>query len=232
MTDYLVGDSRSAMCFSEAMIGLLPGWAGVGRSLTKAGLNNTKYMAMTSKEVKGQPLRDVGIYNAVVEVPFGFPKKERTDDPQADKAAYVEALESHDLETGLLMLPKGLEIATCEEANIPTVKGEGRARLASMEEISEEVERRKDPENYADLWGKPLREVKDEIAGLGRPLAPQSVEGLEQLFAGYDPSAFDEEEFVKAERDADAALYRDPRLRAGLIATLEQKVADFRSVRA
>ena len=32
MCDYLVGDSRSAMCFSEAMIGLIPGWSGVGRT--------------------------------------------------------------------------------------------------------------------------------------------------------------------------------------------------------
>ena len=28
MADVLVGDSRSAMCFSEAMIGLIPGWGG------------------------------------------------------------------------------------------------------------------------------------------------------------------------------------------------------------
>ena len=28
MADFLVGDSRSAMCFSEAMIGLIPGWSG------------------------------------------------------------------------------------------------------------------------------------------------------------------------------------------------------------
>jgi hypothetical protein len=27
---------------------------------------------------------------------------------------------------------------------------------------------------------------------------------------------------------ADASLYRDPRFRAGLVGTLEQKVADFR----
>jgi hypothetical protein len=98
--------------------------------------------------------------------------------------------------------------------------------------MAEEVGRRKEPENYSDLWGKPLKEAKDEIAERGRPLAPQSVEALEELLQQFDPSAFDEESFVAAERDADAALYRDPRLRAGLIATLEQRVADFRSPEA
>jgi hypothetical protein len=35
---------------------------------------------------------------------------------------------------------------------------------------------------------------------------------------------------VKEEAEADARLYRDPRFRAGLVATLEQKVADYREV--
>ena len=38
MCDVLVGDSRSGMCFSEAMIGIIPGWAGMARVLTKAVL--------------------------------------------------------------------------------------------------------------------------------------------------------------------------------------------------
>jgi len=232
MADYLVGDSRSAMCFSEALIGLLPGWAGVGRALTKAGLGNTQYMAMTSKEANARQLEEIGIYNVVVDVPFGFPKRGRTEDPQADKAAYLEALESHDVETGLLLLPKGLEIATCDESDIPVRSRTEQGTLATTEQISEEVGRRKNPENYAGIWGKPLREVRDELTALGRPLAPQSVEALGELFATYDPSSFDEERFVKAERDADARLYRDPRFRAGLIATLEQTVADFRSPEA
>ncbi len=42
MADCLVGDSRSGMCFSEAMIGLLPGWSGVARALVKAGLENAR----------------------------------------------------------------------------------------------------------------------------------------------------------------------------------------------
>jgi hypothetical protein len=51
---------------------------------------------------------------------------------------------------------------------------------------------------------------------------------LEGLFSGYDPSRFDEKEFVRAEMQADARLYRDPRFRAGIIATLEGKVANFK----
>jgi len=100
--------------------------------------------------------------------------------------------------------------------------------LAREEEISQEVERRKNPENYSHVWGKPLKEVKEEMKKMGRPLAPQSVEGLSELLKGYHPSAFDELSFVEKEMEADARLYRDPRFRAGLIATLEQRVADYR----
>jgi enoyl-CoA hydratase/carnithine racemase len=228
MADYLVGDSRSGMCFSEAMIGLIPGWAGVARTLIKAGSVNTEYMAMTSKEARADQLEEIGVYNVVVPVSFPFPKRERTDKPEADKAKYVEALEVHDRETGLILLPKGLEIATCAEDEIPRLVESDRRHLADRTAISEEVGRRRDPENYADLWGRPLREVKEEMARLGRPLAPQSVAALTRLLAGYDPAAFDERRFVEEEMEADARLYRDPRFRAGLIATLEQRVADYR----
>lgn len=228
MTDYLVGDSRSGMCFSEAMIGLIPGWSGVARTLVKAGLTNAQYMAMTSTEVKASQLKEIGIYNVIADVPFSFPKRQKTDDPEADKAAYLQALDAHNDETGMLLLPKALEIATCTKEEIPVIGKKDRTTLAKEEEIYQEVERRKNPENYSHVWGKPLRDVKEEMRKMGRPLAPQSIEGLSELLKGYDPSAFDEHSFVEKEMEADARLYRDPRFRAGLIATLEQRVADYR----
>jgi enoyl-CoA hydratase/carnithine racemase len=226
MSDYLVGDSRSAMCFSEAMIGLLPGWSGVARAIVKAGPQNARYMAMTGREVKSDELKAIGIYNVVAEIPFAFPKMQRTGDPRADKASYAEALEKHDEETGVVLIPIALEIATCEEAQIPSVREP--VALAREAEISEEVERRTNPQNYAHLWGKPLKEVGQEIGKLGRPLAPQSVEALSALIGSYDRNGFDEQVFVKREAEADARLYRDPRFRTGLTATLEQKVANYR----
>ena len=226
MADYLVGDSRSGMCFSEVMIGLLPGWSGIARALVKAGLDNARAMALTGKEVKADKLKAIGIYNLVVEVPLGFPKMPKTGDPKADKAAYAGALEKHDEETGMLLLPKGLEMATCPPGEIPSAAQ--RAVLAKAADLSEEVERRMSPQTYAHLFGKPVKEVNEEMGRLGRPLAPQSVEALSALFKSYDASRFDEQAFVKKEADADARLYRDSRFRAGLIATLEQKVADYR----
>ena len=228
MADVLVGDSRSGMCFSEATIGLLPGWSGIARTLIKAGLTNAEYMALTAKEVKAKQLEEIGTYNAIVDIPFPFPKREKTDDPEADKAQYQEALEAHNEQTGLLLLPKALELAVCSEKEIPGVSEQNRATLATGEEISQEVTRRSDPENYAHLWGRLLREVKDEIAQMGRPLAPQSIEALTKLFEQYEPSQFDEVSFVETEMHADARLYRDLRFRAGLIGTLEQTVTDFR----
>jgi enoyl-CoA hydratase/carnithine racemase len=225
MADYLVGDSRSGMCFSEVMIGLLPGWSGIARALVKAGLDNARTMALTGKEVKADKLKAIGIYNLVVDVPLGFPKMPKTGDPKADKAAHAGALEKHDEETGMLLLPKGLEMATCAPGEIPSAPQ--RAVLAKAEDLSEEVERRRSPQTYAHLFGKPVKEVNEEVGRLGRPLAPQSVEALSALFKSYDASRFDEQAFVKKEADADARLYRDSRFRAGLIATLEQKVADY-----
>jgi enoyl-CoA hydratase/carnithine racemase len=228
MADYLVGDSRSGMCFSEAMIGLLPGWAGVARALVKAGLENARAMALTGKEVKADLLKAIGIYNLVVEVPLSFPKMPKTGDPKADKAAYAEALEKHDEETGMLLLPKGLGLATCPSVEIPSAPQ--RAILAKGAELSEEVKRRSNPQTYAHLFGKPMKEVNEEVGRLGRPLAPQSIEALSALFQRYDASRFDEPAFVREEADADARLYRDLRFRAGLVATLEQRVADYREV--
>jgi enoyl-CoA hydratase/carnithine racemase len=228
MADYLVGDSRSGMCFSEAMIGLLPGWSGVGRTLTKAGVLNAKFMAMTSTKVKAHQLREIGVYNRVVEIPLPFPQLERTDDKEGDRARYREALQKHNDEAGMLLLPEALEMAVCPRDDIPFLDEGRRKNLATEEEITQQVARRKDPETYRSLWGKPLAEAKERIAQLGRPLAPQSIEALEGLFSGYDPHRFNEKEFVRAEMEADARLYRDHRFRAGIIATLEGKVADFR----
>ena len=228
MADFLVADSRSGMCFSEATIGLIPGWSGIARTLIKAGPTNAEYMAKTSKEVKANQLKEIGICNEVVDIPFSFPKREKTDDAEADKARYQEALETHNEETGLLLLPKGLELGTCPVEEILKIGERDRKTLATEEDISLEVARRKNPENYAHLLGKPLGEVKEEIAEMGRPLAPQSIEALTDLLEGYEPASFDEKVFVEREMKADARLYRDPRFRAGLIATLEQSVADYR----
>ncbi len=226
MADYLVGDSRSGMCFSEAMIGLIPGWAGVARAVVKAGPLNARYMALTGKEVKADKLKAAGIYNVVVDVSIPFPKMQKTGDPKGDKAAYAQALEKHDEETGLCLLPRGLDLAICPAEEIPRVKQP--AQLVSESEIAREVERRENPQNYAHLWGKPLKEAGEEINRLGRPLAPQSVDALLKLFAGFERDSFDEAAFVRKEMEADGRLYRDSRLRAGLMATLEQKVADYR----
>lgn len=147
----------------------------------------------------------------------------------ADKTRYEETLEAHDDDTGRLLLPRGLELATCPEGEIPKVHEKDRTTLAQEREISREVARRKDPKNYAHLWGKSLREVEDEMTKIGRPLAPQAIEALDSLLEGYEPSRFDEHLFVETEGEADARLYRDQRLRAGLTGTLEQRVIDYRS---
>jgi enoyl-CoA hydratase/carnithine racemase len=231
MADYLVGDSRSGMCFSESMIGLIPGWSGVGRAVTKAGVLNARFMAETCREMKAAALGKIGIYNVVVEVPFPLPRMEKSGDAEADKARYQEALETHNDLTGARLLPVALDLAVCPGGEIPVVQAAERAMLATENQLAEEINRRSDPLTYEGLWSKPLSDAKEAIKTLGRPLAPQSIAALEGLFAEIGSNGFCEEEFVEAEWKADARLYRDARFRAGIIATLEQKVADFREVK-
>jgi enoyl-CoA hydratase/carnithine racemase len=83
MSDYIVGDSRSGMCFSEAMIGLLPGWSGVARAIVKAGPQNARAMAMTGKEVKADKLKAIGIYNVVVDVSFPVSEDAKDGRPES-----------------------------------------------------------------------------------------------------------------------------------------------------
>jgi enoyl-CoA hydratase/carnithine racemase len=229
MSDYLIGDSRGGMCFSEAMIGIIPGWAGIARVLIKAGLMNAAYMTKTAREVTAFDLKEIGVYNEIADIPFALPKRTKTGTPHENEKRYLDDLEGHNDKTGLILLPKGLELATCPLEEIPVVAESGKKILATRDEIILEVERRLNPDSYSRLWGKPLKAIKEDIAKIGRPLAPQSIRALDTLFEGYDASSFDENAFVKKELEADAALYRDPRFLEGLTAMLEQRVPNFKS---
>ena len=223
MSDVLVGDSRSGMCFSEAMIGIIPGWAGMARVLTKAGLENAEYMTKTARLVYAEELKQIGIYNDVVTVDLPFPRKNNRNSQD-----YRSRLEEHDYNTGLLLLPRALELATCAKAEIPSVARKNCRSLASRKDIAREVAARTNPDNYAHIRNQPLRDVQKEITLLGRPLAPQSIAAIEGLLNTLDTGPYDEARFIQEELKADAALYRDPKFIEGLTAMLEQRVPDFR----
>jgi len=223
MCDVLVGDSRSGMCVSEAMIGIIPGWGGMARVLTKAGLENAEYMTQTAQVVHADELKEIGIYDDVVAVNLPFPKKNSGKDQN-----YKVRLEEHDYNTGLLLLPRALELAICKKNEIPSIKRQHRKSLASRKDIAGEVAARTNPDHYAHIRNRPLREVHEEIERLGRPLAPQSIAALEGLLNTLESSTYNEEHFVHQELKADAALYRDPKFIEGLTAMLEQRVPDFR----
>jgi len=229
MADYLIGDSRGGMCFSEALIGIIPGWGGITRVLIKAGLINAAFMAKTAREISADDLRDMGVYNEVIPIPFPFPKRFKTSDLQGDLRQYLEDLEEGNHQTGKLLLPRALEMAVCPQEKIPVLHNGQKRNLADEGEMAEEVERRVDPFNYSHIRNRPLRDIQEEIGRIGRPLAAQSIRALEELLAAYDPRTFVELDFVEKELTADAALYRHPTFLEGLKATLEQRVPDFRS---
>ena len=226
MADYVVADSRGGMCFSESMIGLIPGWGGVGRAITKAGVQNARHMAMTCPMVKAADLRGLGLVNLIVDIGRPFPKKQKTDDPEADKASFAAALQQNNDESGKLLLPAALALAITDD--VPTMDLSARRELAGAEETRAEIARRGEPATYHGLWGQTLTQAGDALKPLGRPLAPQSIAKLQMLLDGVDIEHFDEEAFIKAESAADAELYRDPRFKQGILATLNQTVADFR----
>ena len=223
MADVLVGDSRSGMCFSEAMIGIIPGWGGMARVLTKAGLENAEYMTKTARQVSAEELKQIGIYNEVVSVDLAFPKKDN-----GNSLNYHSLLEDHDYNTGLFLLPRALKLATCVKTKIPFVSRKKRKSLASRKDIALEVSDRTNPDHYAHIRNQPLADVQKEIAVLGRPLAPQSIKALCGLLNTLETRPYDEAHFVHEELKADAALYRDPKFMEGLSAMLKQRVPDFR----
>ncbi len=222
MADHVVADSRSAMCFSEVQIGLIPGWGGVGRAITKAGFAATRAMAYTADIVGAGRLAELGIVDRVVPMERPLPRMKRTGDREADRAAYAADLAANEAACAPRLLAEALALAVDPPEPRPE-RPEGQETLDRSA-----IDRRADPATYDGLHGRPLREVRDEIGRLGKPLAPQSVQALDELFARFEDRAWDEEAFIAAERDADARLYRDPRFRAGIVATLEQRVADFR----
>jgi enoyl-CoA hydratase/carnithine racemase len=230
MADLLVGDSRSGMCFSEAMIGLIPGWAGVARAVTKAGAANARWMAQTAAQVMTPDLARIGIYDAVVTIDEPLPRMGRSGDKAADAARYADDLAAHDGRVWPALLAEGLRLATCAPDDVPRIDPGTRPLLATAEQLGAEVRRRADPSTYAAVWGQTLKEAEPALARIGRPLAPQSVAELDALFGSAETGGFDEDRFVEAEKLADARLYRDRRLEVGIRATLEQRVADFRTI--
>jgi enoyl-CoA hydratase/carnithine racemase len=227
MADLLVGDSRSGMCFSEAMIGLIPGWAGVARAATKAGTSNARWMAQTAAPVGAADLLRAGVYDIVVDIDRPLPKAKRTGDPDADRAAYDAELATHDRAVWPLLVARAAAAAIAPQDLRPT-RASTTPRLATDDALRREVARRAAPETYRDLWNLPLRDVATALETLGRPLAPQSIAELDRLLAVAVRDEIDEDALVDAERLADSRLYRDPRLTTGIRATLEQRVADFR----
>ena len=225
MCDILVGDSRSGMCFSEAMIGIIPGWGGMARILTKAGSENAEYMTKTARIVQAKQLKKIGVYNDVVTIDLPFPRKN-----SGSRQDYQLRLAEHDYNTGLLILPRALELATCGKDEIPAISPEHRKILASRNDIAKEVQKRMNPDNYVNIRNQRLKDVQKEIALLGRPLAPQSIAALEGLLDLLETAPYKEKEFVHEELKADAALYRDPKFIVGLTAMLEQRVPDFSSL--
>ena len=94
--------------------------------------------------------------------------------------------------------PRLLLAPALDAALDPPADGERSADSRSWDR--EAIVRRADPATYDDLYGRPLREVKEEIKTLGKPLAPQSVASLDELFARFEGEArFDEEAFILAE---------------------------------
>ncbi|MBI4068018.1 enoyl-CoA hydratase/isomerase family protein [Candidatus Kaiserbacteria bacterium] len=105
------------------------------------------------------------------------------------------------------------------KTRVPTI-------LMSEDDMEAEVARRCDPHTYSHLWGKPLGDVRNEIAELKMPLAPQSIQALRTLFLAYG-IPYEEEHFFRTEMKCDSMLYRHPLLAEGIRAVLEKRVPNF-----
>lgn len=217
--DTIIGDSRSAICFSEALIGLIPGWAGVGRMISKAGYLNARILAETARTVSAHDLKRIGIYNAVVDINFPLPEHDRQNTQD-----HLNALWEHHVRTSLELLP----VAFTGISDTKTSRENPKPPLITLDQLKAEIRIRSDQSNYRHLYGEKLTTVKKIYSSFLRPLSTSSLNALETLFGAYHPASFHEESFVKKEMELDATLYRtDEDLMLGIEAALEGIIPDF-----
>ena len=218
--DTIIGDSRSAICFSEALIGLIPGWGGIGRMISKAGYLNARTLAETARTVSAYDLKRIGIYDTVVDINFPFPEhhRQRTDAPD-----HQSALWEHHAKTSLELLP----VAFAGIFDTKTGK-DPKPSLITPDRLRTEIHVRSNWNNYQYLCGEKLSVVGKTYSSFLRPLSANSLKSLETLFSTYHPASFAEESFVEKEMELDAELYRtDEDLILGIEAALEGVVPNF-----
>lgn len=213
--DRMIGDSRSSICMSETTIGLIPGWGGIARLTAKAGLLNVRCLVETARKTGARELKAIGVLDEVVKIPVPLPEKSAERERR-----------QHARDTLPILLARAFVWAAGKIGNGERVRA-GRLALMDEHDLRAEVERRSDPYTYCGLWGKPIAEAKEASSRFEAPLAPQSITALAGVFAAYEMHA-SEERLVQIGMELDAALYRDPRLREGIRAALNKRVADFR----
>ena len=215
--DYILGDSRSSICMSETTIGLIPGWGGVARLITKSGYLNARCLVGTARKTSSRELKAIGVLNKVIEVPFPLSQKDTT--PQK--------VQEYAQKTLTMLFSDAFGTVSSNAWDNRIVSSADRVVLMNEIELQKEITRRSNPQTYKMLWGKSLADVKNEIATYKKPLAPQSIRVLDLLFASFESLDFDEECFYRMEMRFDAALYRNPLLVEGIRATLHKTVPNF-----
>ena len=212
--DTLIGDSRTSICMSEAIIGLISGWGGVARLIAKAGVLNARCLVETARKTNAHELKAIGVLDSVVDIPYTLPN-----------GGSEEERRHHAHKTLTPLLINALAFASGKIAHQRN-PSETPDILMSEDVLEAEVDRRSDPYTYRDVWGKPLAEVRDVLAIRKMPLAPQSIVILQALWNLYG-TCRTEEEFVHLEMMFDAALYRHPSLAEGIRAVLNKQVPCF-----
>jgi enoyl-CoA hydratase/carnithine racemase len=115
--DYMVCDSRASIHFTEALIGLIAGWCGIARLITKIGFLNARFVVESAQKISARELEKIWAVDKVVDVLcLPFPKKSSSS----------QVIYSHARDTFLLLLPTVIQLACTDKT---TKRGTSRKML-------------------------------------------------------------------------------------------------------
>lgn len=186
---YAVCDSRTRIQYSEVQLGIVPGWDGILNVMLHSSPLNAEYMCATGNPVDAAQMLAAGLVQKVVDAP-----------PPPDRAA----LSAADYESAWLEYATGCQSAllqaALELASDPAFDSDGIAEpLCSEADLLKELTRRTDRAPYKQLRDQVateaaalpagdveaakglVRKIAQELARLGKPLAPYAVSGVQDF---------------------------------------------------
>ena len=192
--EWNVAAVNSRIQFSEVHLGIVPGWNGILNVLLRSNPLNALYMGTTGDPVTAEQMRMMGIVQRVIDTP---------EDPNRREVApeeWPQVWAMHAKKCQTMLLYAALELATQDEQP----KRERDYAVITEDKLEAAIKERTDVQRYIRLQDEIAAEYaklgdapgKDElkqlakaagkgVSKLGKPLAPQAVDGIRRYVAKW-----------------------------------------------